>query len=58
MLATLLVSRIRQEVRVEVSVRSLLDAPTVAEQARVVVDLLLQASGTSLSSARQTGAHP
>ncbi len=58
MLATLLVSRIRQEVRVEVSVRSLLDAPTVAEQARVIVDLLLQASGTSLSSARQTGAHP
>lgn len=56
MLATLLVSRIRQEVAVEVSVRSLLDAPTVAEQARVVVDLLLQAS--SLSSARQTGAHP
>jgi acyl-CoA synthetase (AMP-forming)/AMP-acid ligase II/aryl carrier-like protein len=58
MLATLLVSRIRQEVGVEVSVRSLLDAPTVAEQARVIVDLLLQASGTSLISARQTGAHP
>ncbi|HVQ46297.1 MAG TPA: AMP-binding protein [Gemmatimonadales bacterium] len=58
MLATLLVSRIRQEVGVEVSVRSLLEAPTVAEQARVIVDLLLQASGTSLISARQTGAHP
>jgi hypothetical protein len=43
---------------VEVSVRSLLDAPTVAEQARVIVDLLLQASGTSLISARQTGGHP
>ena len=58
MLATLLVSRIRQEVGVEVSVRSLLEAPTVAEQARVIVDLLLQASGTSLISARQTGSHP
>ena len=58
MLATLLVSRIRQEVGVEVSVRSLLEAPTVAEQARVIVDLLLQASGTSLISTRQTEAHP
>jgi hypothetical protein len=50
MLATLLVSRIREELRLELSLRSLFDAPTLAEQATVVVELLLEANGSSVSS--------
>jgi acyl carrier protein len=51
MLATLLVSRIRQELRLEVSLRSMFDAPTVAEQAGVVLELFLhQADGSSVPS--------
>jgi acyl carrier protein len=41
MLATLLVSRIRQELRLEISLRSLFDAPTVADQAGVLLELFL-----------------
>jgi acyl carrier protein len=47
MLATLLVSRIRQELRLEISLRSLFDAPTVADQAGLVLDQLLQETGPS-----------
>jgi acyl carrier protein len=47
MLATLLVSRIRQELRLEISLRSLFDAPTVVDQAGVVLDQLLQETGPS-----------
>lgn len=42
MLATLLVSRIRQELKLEISLRSLFDAPTVSDQAGLVLELLLQ----------------
>jgi oxalate---CoA ligase len=47
MLATLLVSRIRQELKLEISLRSLFDAATVADQAGVVLELLLQEAGPS-----------
>ncbi len=47
MLATLLVSRIRQELRLEISLRSLFDAPTVVDQAGLVLDQLLQETGPS-----------
>jgi acyl carrier protein len=51
MLATLLVSRIRQELRLEVSLRSMFDAPTVAEQAGVILELFLhEADGVSVPS--------
>jgi acyl carrier protein len=49
MLATRLVSRIRQELRLELTMRALFDAPTVAEQAGVVLDLLLR-DGEAVSS--------
>jgi acyl carrier protein len=47
MLATLLVSRIRQELRLEVLLRSLFDAPTVADQAGVVLELFLHEADRS-----------
>jgi len=51
MLATLLVSRIRQELRLEVSLRSMFDAPTVGEQAGVILELFLhEADGVSVPS--------
>jgi len=59
MLATLLASRIREEIGVEVSVRTVFDAPTVAEQATVLVDLLLEETPSiqnATPSARPTGA--
>ena len=49
MLATLLISRVRQELRLEMSLRSLFDAPTVEEQAGVVLELLLhEGEGSSV----------
>jgi acyl-CoA synthetase (AMP-forming)/AMP-acid ligase II/acyl carrier protein len=51
MLATRLVSRIRQELRLEIPLRSLFDAPTVAEQAGVLLELLLiDGEGASVPS--------
>jgi acyl-CoA synthetase (AMP-forming)/AMP-acid ligase II/acyl carrier protein len=41
MLAALLVSRIRDELALELSIRSLFDAPTVADQAAVIEESLL-----------------
>jgi acyl carrier protein len=47
MLATRLVSRIRQELRLEMTLRALFDAPTVAQQAEVVLELLMHDGETS-----------
>jgi acyl-CoA synthetase (AMP-forming)/AMP-acid ligase II/acyl carrier protein len=45
MLAALLVSRIREELQLELSIRSLFDAPTIAEQSTVIEESLRRGVG-------------